>query len=175
MRPHQIYVRTTVRVFPNFKLQRSAGSGANRCFGDDLEQNGDLSRLSGHDTRKKYPYCLFFVLRPEPSRGRVSSVIFSESPTFTKTVQQILREDDYFALQDLLIDRPDAGDVIPGSKGLRKIRVASGGKGKRGGSRVIYYWYVEPEKIQFCRIYEKSNQASLSRNEIDQIQTELDP
>ena len=102
-------------------------------------------------------------------------MIFSESPSFTKAVQQILREDDYFALQDLLIDRPDAGDVIPGSKGLRKIRVASGGKGKRGGSRVIYYWYVEPEKIQFCRIYEKSNQANLSRSEIEQIQTELDP
>lgn len=102
-------------------------------------------------------------------------MIFTESPSFTKAVQQILREEEYFDLQDLLIDRPDTGDVIPGSKGLRKIRVASGGKGKRGGSRVIYYWYVEPEKIHFCRIYEKSNQANLSTNEIEQIQTELDP
>jgi hypothetical protein len=41
--------------------------------------------------------------------------------------------------------------------------VASGGKGKRGGSRVIYYGYAEPEKIQFCRICEKSNQANLSK------------
>jgi mRNA-degrading endonuclease RelE of RelBE toxin-antitoxin system len=102
-------------------------------------------------------------------------VLFTESPAFTKSVQQILPEQDYFQLQDLLIDRPDAGDVIPGSKGLRKIRVASGGKGKRGGSRVIYYWYVDPEKIQFCRIYEKASQADLSRAEILQIQTELDP
>jgi hypothetical protein len=70
---------------------------------------------------------------------------------------------------------PDAGDLIPGSKGLRKIRVASGGKGKRGGSRVIYYWYVAPEKIQFCRIYEKSTQANLSKAEVQQILTELDP
>ena len=106
---------------------------------------------------------------------RFTSVIFSESPAFTKAVQEILCEEDYFALQDLLIERPDVGDVIPGSKGLRKIRVASGGKGKRGGSRVIYYWYVEPERIQFCRIYEKSNQANLSKTEIQQIQTELDP
>ena len=52
--------------------------------------------------------------------------------------------------------------------------MASGGKGKRGGSRVIYYWYVVPEKIQFCRIYEKSGQAKLSRAEVQQILTEID-
>jgi mRNA-degrading endonuclease RelE of RelBE toxin-antitoxin system len=102
-------------------------------------------------------------------------VLFTESPAFTEAVQEILRERDYFDLQDLLMERPDAGDVIPGSKGLRKIRVASGGKGKRGGSRVIYYWYVDPEKIQFCRIYEKATQADLSKTELQQIQTELDP
>lgn len=106
---------------------------------------------------------------------RDKSVLFTESPAFTKAVQIILREQDYFDLQDLLMDRPDAGDVIPGSKGLRKIRVASGGKGKRGGSRVIYYWYVDPEKIQFCRIYEKTSQTDLSKTELQQIQTELDP
>lgn len=102
-------------------------------------------------------------------------MIFTESLAFTKAVQQILREQDYFELQDLLHDMPDSGDVIPGSKGLRKIRVSSGGKGKRSGSRVIYYWYVEPEKIQFCRIYEKSNKANISKSEIQQILTELDP
>ena len=102
-------------------------------------------------------------------------MIFSESPTFTKAVQRILHENDYFQLQDRLIETPDAGDVIPGSQGLRKIRVASGGKGRRGGSRVIYYWYVDPEKIQFCRIYEKSSQANLPKAEIARIQTELDP
>jgi len=40
---------------------------------------------------------------------------------------------------------------------------------------VIYYWYMDPEKIQFCRIYEKASQADLSKAEILQIQTELDP
>jgi hypothetical protein len=63
----------------------------------------------------------------------------------------------------------------PGAVGLRKIRVASGGKGKRGGARVIYNWYVDPEKIQFCRIYEKSNQADLSKTEIRQILNEIEP
>ena len=102
-------------------------------------------------------------------------MLFTESPAFTKAVQIILREQDYFDLQDFLIDSPGAGDVIPGSKGLRKIRVASGGKGKRGGSRVVYYWHVDPEKTQFCRIYEKTTKADLSKTELQQIQTELDP
>jgi hypothetical protein len=114
-------------------------------------------------------------LRHEAAHASLTNVIFSESPAFTKAVLLILSEEDYFGLQDLLIDTPDAGDFIPGSKGLRKIRVASGGKGKRGGSRVIYYWYVDPEKIQFCRIYEKSNQADLSKADIQNIQNELEP
>jgi len=102
-------------------------------------------------------------------------VIFIESLAFTKAVQRILGDEEYFGLQEQLLDHPDVGDLIPDSKGLRKIRVASGGKGKRGGSRVIYYWYVEPEKIQFCRIYEKSSQANLSKAEIERIQSELEP
>ncbi len=102
-------------------------------------------------------------------------MVFVESAAFSRACLMILTEDEYFKLQDRLLDAPDAGDIIPGSKGLRKIRMPSGGKGSRGGSRVIYYWYVEPEKIQFCRIYEKSSQTNLSRMEIKQILTELDP
>lgn len=124
---------------------------------------------------QKIPSLLILNLFRAYFSGSLRPVIFSESPTFTRAVQQILGDEEYFKLQDQLIDAPDAGNVIPGSKGLRKIRVASGGKGKRGGSRVIYYWYVDPEKIQFCRIYEKSSQANLSKAEIHQIQSELEP
>lgn len=102
-------------------------------------------------------------------------MIFVESVAFSRKVHEVLSEAELVGLERLLIITPDAGDLIPGSKGLRKIRVASGGKGKRGGSRVIYYWYVAPEKIQLCRIYEKSSQANLSQPEINQILTELDP
>ena len=102
-------------------------------------------------------------------------MIFTDSAAFSRKVYEILTEDELINLERTLIVTPDAGDLIPGSKGLRKIRVASGSKGKRGGSRVIYYWYVTPEKIQFCRIYEKSSQANLSKAEVQQILTELDP
>lgn len=102
-------------------------------------------------------------------------MIFVESAAFSRRIYEVLSEAELMALERLLVIRPDSGDLIPGSGGLRKIRVASGGKGKRGGSRVIYYWYVTPEKIQLCRIYEKSSQANLSQTEINQILTELDP
>jgi hypothetical protein len=102
-------------------------------------------------------------------------MIFTESASFARKVYEILTEESLIELENLLIASPEAGEVIPGAKGLRKIRVASGGKGKRGGSRVIYYWYVIPEKIQFCRIYEKSSQTNISKAELHQILTELDP
>ena len=102
-------------------------------------------------------------------------MVFTDSAAFSRKVYKILTDDELMNLERLLLITPDAGDLIPGTKGLRKIRVASGGKGKRGGSRVIYYWYVIPEKIQFCRIYEKSSQANLSKAEVQQILTELDP
>jgi hypothetical protein len=101
-------------------------------------------------------------------------VIFTESASFARKVFQILTEMQLIELENLLLELPEAGDLIPGSRGLRKIRVASGGKGKRGGARVIYYWYVEPEKIQFCRIYGKSTQTDISQAELQQILTELD-
>jgi mRNA-degrading endonuclease RelE of RelBE toxin-antitoxin system len=102
-------------------------------------------------------------------------MIFTESPAFSRKVYDVLTEEELIALEHRLVLFPDAGDLIPGAGGLRKIRVASGGKGKRGGSRVIYYWYVDPERIQFCRIYEKSTQADVSKSELRQILKELDP
>lgn len=102
-------------------------------------------------------------------------MVFVDSVAFSRKVYEILAKDELIRCVRKLVLTPDAGDLIPGSKGLRKIRVASRGKGKRGGSWVIYYWYVTPEKIQFCRIYEKSSQANLSKAEVQQILTELDP
>ncbi len=103
------------------------------------------------------------------------AMIFTESTAFSRKVYEVLTEEELIALEHRLVLAPDCGDLIPGAGGLRKVRVASGGKGKRGGSRVIYYWYVEPEKIQFCRIYEKSSQADLPKSEIRQILKELEP
>ncbi|MHB1941558.1 MAG: hypothetical protein ACYCP0_00670 [Acidiferrobacteraceae bacterium] len=64
---------------------------------------------------------------------------FIEAPPFTRLVHKYLADDEYAALQWALTLRPEAGAVIPGSGGIRKLRWAGKGHGKRGGLRVIYY------------------------------------
>jgi hypothetical protein len=65
-------------------------------------------------------------------------VIFIEAPGFTRLVYRHLSDDEYAALQWALVLRPEAGTIIPGSGGIRKLRWGKQGRGKRGGLRVIY-------------------------------------
>ncbi len=69
-------------------------------------------------------------------------MIFIETSVFTRRVKELIDEDAYTALQNVLVVNPSAGDVIEGTGGVRKIRVAAKGHGKRGGARVIYYHFV---------------------------------
>lgn len=73
-------------------------------------------------------------------------VVFVETPIFYKRVQQYMDDDEYTELQKHLVEHPDAGDVIKHSGGIRKIRWAGSGRGKRGGLRVIYYWWVAKDR-----------------------------
>ena len=71
------------------------------------------------------------------------------------------------ALQNLLIGQPQAGAVIPGTGGFRKVRFADSrrGKGKRGGLRVIYYFFAAPEQIWLVTIYDKDEMQDLDSSE----------
>ena len=91
---------------------------------------------------------------------------FIEVPAFTSRVLRYLGENCYADLQDHLTLHPTAGAVIPGSKGLRKLRWAAKGHGKRGGARVIYYWHVTPEVITFIDIYTKNEKDDLTKDEL---------
>jgi len=73
-------------------------------------------------------------------------VLIVETPVFTNRVLDILTDDEYRELQHFLAQYPDAGDMIPGSHGLRKLRWTISGKGKRGGTRIIYYW-LRPRNV----------------------------
>ena len=66
-------------------------------------------------------------------------MVIIETSIFTKRVIELLEDDEYKELQLFLAANPESGDIIPGSQGLRKLRWKSQGKGKRGGSRIIYY------------------------------------
>ncbi len=80
-------------------------------------------------------------------------MVIIETPIFTRRIQAILADDEYRLLQAQLVQKPDVGKVIPGSGGLRKLRSSASGCGKRGGARVIYYWFVSPEVILMLFAY----------------------
>ena len=89
-------------------------------------------------------------------------MIFEEDPDFTDKALRLLGEDSILALQLFLWEQPDAGDVIPGSGGCRKLRWAAKGHGKRGGARVIYYWITEDHRILFLDLYAENESENLS-------------
>lgn len=92
-------------------------------------------------------------------------MIFIETPVFTKLVIDLLDDDEYKDLQALLANNPQAGALIKGTGGLRKIRVASNSHGKRGGSRVIYYHFASASQIGMLLIYPKNEMEELSNEQ----------
>lgn len=80
---------------------------------------------------------------------------FIESPVFERTIYDYLDDESYGALQVALSQWPEAGDLIPGSGGCRKLRWHRPGKGKRGGLRVIYYLKLRDGRIWLLAIYGK--------------------
>ncbi|UCD80692.1 MAG: type II toxin-antitoxin system RelE/ParE family toxin [Desulfobacterales bacterium] len=93
-------------------------------------------------------------------------MFFIETPIFTKLVSELLPDDEYRKIQLALILRPEAGKIIPDSGGLRKIRWKSHGSGKRGGLRLIYFWYVPEHTVYMLFIYKKSKQEDLTPDQL---------
>ena len=92
-------------------------------------------------------------------------MIFIETSGFTRRVKELIDDDAYLAFQSMLIVNPSAGDVIEGTGGVRKIRIAARGHGKRGGARVIYYHFVSASQIVLLMIYPKNEQQDLTTDE----------
>jgi len=94
-------------------------------------------------------------------------MVFVEASLFSGLIDEYLSDDEYAVLQNELSANPNAGNVIPGTGGLRKIRFRcpGKGKGKRSGVRVIYYWYVEKDRIYLLSIYYKGEVTDLTPRE----------
>lgn len=92
-------------------------------------------------------------------------MIFIESPAFTKDVKELLTDERYADLQLHLAQYPFAGDLIRDTGGLRKVRWASGGKGKSGGVRLIYFYVVADAQIRMVLIYKKGIKDDLTPKE----------
>lgn len=99
---------------------------------------------------------------------------FVETSGFTKYVTAYLSDEEVNALQLVLLENPEAGDVIKGSGGIRKIRHGGKGKGKRGGYRVIYYYRTKAGQIWLLTIYAKNEMEDLTAKELKTIAEELE-
>ena len=86
----------------------------------------------------------------------------AETPTFQRQAEKLLSEQEWLELIELLARNPEAGDPIPDTGGVRKLRFTAGGKGKRGGARIIYYVYDEDAPLYALLAYGKGEQVNLT-------------
>ena len=101
-------------------------------------------------------------------------MLFVETTLFTKLLSSYLPDDEYAKLQEFLCESPDAGEIIQGTSGLRKLRWSLMNKGKRGGLRIIYYWFIEENQICFLYVYSKSQKENITIQEIKYFKSLLE-
>jgi hypothetical protein len=90
---------------------------------------------------------------------------FIETPIFTEAITKFISDDSYLELQKHLADNPEVGSLIQGTGGLRKIRWSAKGHGKRGGIRIIYYYYVINSVVYMFLAYPKNEKDNLTPKE----------
>ena len=93
--------------------------------------------------------------------------VFVELPAFARFRADYLDDAAFAMLQQALMKNPESGDVIEGTGGLRKTRFADArrGKGKRGGLRVIYYWWSAGKQFWLYTLYDKDEMSDLTPKE----------
>ncbi|RKQ61213.1 hypothetical protein C8E02_0980 [Vogesella indigofera] len=101
---------------------------------------------------------------------------FVELPPFARYRSEYLDDEAFRELQKQLLQRPQKGDVIQGTGGLRKLRFADAhrGKGTRGGLRVIYYWWLGGDQFWLFTLYDKDEAADLTSDERKELKAMLE-
>ena len=101
--------------------------------------------------------------------GDATEITVLQLPKFKAEATELIGRDGIEALASHLADHPDAGDVIPGAGGARKLRWAAKGKGKRGGARIIYVYVVIAARVYLIRCYAKSVKTDLTPDEKKEV------
>ena len=94
---------------------------------------------------------------------------FIESPAFERFRAYYLDDDELGELQQFLMQNPEAGEVIPGSGGVRKARWGRPGMGKRGGLRIIYYVRYKPNEFWMLTLYAKAKRENVPAHILKQL------
>ncbi len=87
--------------------------------------------------------------------------VFVESVAFDRVRALYLNDDDYGQLQQFMMQNPEAGAIVRGSGGVRKLRWRREGAGKRGGLRVIYFVRYRPNEFWMLALYAKTRQENV--------------
>jgi len=98
----------------------------------------------------------------------------AETAEFQAMATQVWDLDTHFAFVSFIAENPEAGDVILGAQGARKVRWQATGRGKRGGSRVIYFNQLEDGLIVLLAVYAKNDKASLPRKTVRRLKHEAE-
>ena len=101
---------------------------------------------------------------------------FLEAPAFTRYVYSYLSDDEYRELQNRLAAAPELGDVMPGTSGFRKLRWLDPrrSKGRRGGLRVIYYYFPSEQQIWLMTLYDKDEASDLTAKEKQALKSAIE-
>ena len=99
---------------------------------------------------------------------------FIETRSFTRSLGAYLDDEQYARLQNELNSRPNAGNVVPGSGGVRKLRWGVAGRGKRGGLRVVYYFESAVGQIWMLALYAKNVHANIPSHVLNELRKEFE-
>ncbi len=96
----------------------------------------------------------------------------AELPSFIRLADKLLSQDERIALISYLAEHPKAGDLMEGTGGVRKLRWRRSGQGKRGGLRIIYYYYDDAMPLYLLTLFakgDKTNPSKAERNELARL------
>jgi len=101
-------------------------------------------------------------------------ITVAEMPEYIRRSEKLLSLDERLGIVDFLAKRPKAGDLIEGTGGIRKLRWGYGGRGKSGGTRVIYYYHSVDMPLYLLTMFAKNERANLSKAECNELARMVD-